>query len=146
MQILPTILDLLVESSSLTKEATDAIKELLPLYEGQSMIRELVPEKDGKLDWQFTVMNTGATWLALRSAPKPYRLVVPLVPDVPWRFSDVDADPHELRTLQSFNLLPLLERVQQVHGDEAVEWINLAAHVAQWWVTENWRRYEFVPE
>lgn len=146
LQILPTILDLLVESSSLDENATRAIKDLLPLYEGQSMIRELVPEKDGKLDWQFTVMNTGATWLALRSAPKPYRLVIPLVPDVEWRFSDVDLDPHEERTLQSFSLLPLLDLVDKVHGDEALQWIKDAAHVAQWWVAENWSRYEYTPE
>lgn len=146
LQILPTILDLLVESSSLDEKSTRAIKDLLPLYEGQSMIRELVPEKDGKLDWQFTVMNTGATWLALRSAPKSYRLVIPLVPDVEWRFSDVDLDPHEEHTLQSFSLLPLLEQVAREHGDEAVQWIKDAAHVAQWWVAENWSRYEYTPE
>lgn len=146
LQILPTILDLLVESASLDEKATHAIKDLLPLYEGQSMIRELVPEKDGKLDWQFTVMNTGATWLALRSAPKPYRIVIPMVPDVEWRFSNVDLDPHEEKTLQSFTLPPLLEQVAKEHGEEAVQWINDAAHVAQWWVAENWSRYEYVPE
>ncbi|KAJ5690745.1 hypothetical protein N7462_005137 [Penicillium macrosclerotiorum] len=146
MQILPTILDLLVESGSLDQQATTAIKDLLPLYEGQSMIRDLVPEKDGKLDWQYTVMNTGATWLALRSAPKPYRLIVPLVPDVEWRFSNVDIDPLELHTLQSFSLPPLLEAVGNEHGEEAVNWIIEAAHVTKWWVTENWRRYEFEPE
>lgn len=146
LQILPTILDLLVESASLDEKATHAIKDLLPLYEGQSMIRELVPEKDGKLDWQFTVMNTGATWLALRSAPKPYRIVIPMVPDVEWRFSDVDIDPHEEKTLQSFTLPPLLEQVAKEHGEEAVQWIKEAAHVAQWWVAENWSRYEYVPE
>ncbi|KAJ5159529.1 uncharacterized protein N7482_006533 [Penicillium canariense] len=146
MQILPTIMDLLVESGSLDEKATDAIKDLLPLYEGQSIIRDLVPEKDGKLDWQFTVMNTGATWLALRSAPKPYRLVIPLVPDVEWRFSDVDKDPHELHTLQSFSLPPLLDQVAAAHGEEALQWVIDAAHVTQWWVGENWRRYEYKPE
>jgi len=145
LQIVPTILDLLVESASLDEKATHVIKDLLPLYEGQSMIRELVPEKDGKLDWQFTVMNTGATWLALRSAPKPYRLVIPMVPDVEWRFSDVDLDPHEEHTLQSFTLLPLLEQVAKEHSEEAAQWIKDAAHVAQWWVAENWSRYEYVP-
>jgi hypothetical protein len=146
MQIVPTIMDLLVESGSLDKDATHAIKDLLPLYEGQSMIRELVPEKDGKLDWQFTVMNTGATWLALRSGPKPYRLVIPLVPDVEWRFSDVDKDPLELHTVQSFTLPPLLEEVAKVHGEDAVNWVIEAAHVTRWWVSENWRRYEYKPE
>lgn len=146
LQILPTILDLLVESSSLNEKSARAIQDLLPLYEGQSMIRELVPEKDGKLDWQFTVMNTGATWLALRSAPKPYRLIIPLVPDVEWRFSDVDLDPHEEHTLQSFSLLPLLELVAKRHGDEAAQWVKDAANVAKWWVNENWARYEYTPE
>ncbi|KAJ5537250.1 hypothetical protein N7513_010436 [Penicillium frequentans] len=146
MQILPTILDLLVESGSVDEAATHAIEDLLPLYEGQSIIRDLVPEKDGRQDWQFAVMNTGGTWLALRSASKPYRLVIPLVQDVEWRFTDVDIDPHELHTLQSFSLIPLLEDVARVHSDEAVEWIKEAAHVTQWWVSENWRRYEYVPE
>ncbi|OOQ88530.1 sulfatase domain protein [Penicillium brasilianum] len=146
MQIVPTIMDLLVESGSLDKDAAHAIKDLLPLYEGQSMIRELVPEKDGKLDWQFTVMNTGATWLALRSGPKPYRLVIPLVPDVEWRFSDVDKDPLELHTVQSFTLHPLLDEVAKVYGEDAMNWVIEAAHVTRWWVSENWRRYEYKPE
>ncbi|KAJ5097983.1 hypothetical protein N7532_004984 [Penicillium argentinense] len=146
MQILPTIFDLLVESGSLDKEQTKAIQDLLPLYEGQSMIRETVPAKDGKRDWQFTVMNTGATWLALRSADKPYRLVIPLVPDVEWRFSNVDIDPHELDTQQSFNLLPLIDQVARAHDEEAVDWVKEAAQVTKWWVSENWRRYEYEPE
>ncbi|KAJ5894759.1 hypothetical protein N7495_006450 [Penicillium taxi] len=51
MQIVPTILDLLVESGSLSQEEKHAIQDILPLYEDQSMIRDLFPEKDGKLDW-----------------------------------------------------------------------------------------------
>lgn len=145
-QILPTILDLLVQSNSLDEKSALAIQDLLPIYEGQSMIRELVPEKDGRLAWQFTVMNTGGTWLSCRSAPKPYRLVVPLLPDVEWRFSDTELDPHEEHTLQSFNLVPLLRDVEKKHGAEAAQWVNDAAHVAQWWVSENWRRYEYTPE
>ncbi|KAJ5239117.1 hypothetical protein N7468_003736 [Penicillium chermesinum] len=130
LQIVPTILDLLVESGSLDEAGTRVIKDLLPLYE----------------DWQFTVMNTGATWLSLRSAPKPYRLVIPLVPDVEWRFSDVSIDPYELHSLQSFNILPLLDEIEKVHGAEALQWTKDAAHIAQWWVSENWRRYEYIPE
>lgn len=146
MQILPTILDLLVESGSLDKQGTKAIQDMLPLYEGQSMIRETVPSKDGKRDWQYTVMNTGATWLALRSADKPYRLVIPLVPDVEWRFSNVEIDPHEVNTQQSFELLPLIDQVSRAHDEEAVAWVMEAAQVTKWWVGENWRRYEYEPE
>ncbi|KAJ5894758.1 hypothetical protein N7495_006449 [Penicillium taxi] len=82
----------------------------------------------------------------MRSAPNPYRLIVPLVPDVPWRFSDVDLDPNETHTLQSFALLPLLSQVESSHGEEAAQWIRDAAHVAQWWLTENRARYEYTPE
>lgn len=145
MQILPTILDLLKESSSLDEHATRAIEDLLPMYEGQSIIRPLVPEVGGKQDWQFSTMNTGGTWLALRSAAKPYRLIIPLIPDVEWRFSDINTDPGELHYLISFDLLSLISQVEVLHGSEAVQWVSDAAHIAQWWVAENWRRYEYTP-
>jgi hypothetical protein len=145
MQILPTILDLLSESGSLDAPSKNAITSLLPLYEGQSMIRPTIPSKDGRKDWQFSVMNTGGTWLALRSADKPYRLIIPLISDVEWRFSNVDLDPHELKALQDFNLLNLMDLVRTNHDEDAVSWVNDAAHVAKWWVEENWRRYEYVP-
>lgn len=144
MQILPTILDLLKESSSLDEPATHAITDLLPLYEGQSMIRPLIAETQDRQDWQFSTMNTGGTWLALRSAAKPYRLVIPLIPDVEWRFSDVSVDPTEKQYLISFDLVSLVKQVD-ARQPEAVQWVKDAAHVAQWWVAENWRRYEYVP-
>ncbi|KAJ5611205.1 hypothetical protein N7510_007924 [Penicillium lagena] len=146
MQILPTILDLLMESSSVDDKSMQTLKDLLPLYEGQSMIRDLVPQKDEKQNWQFTVMNSGGTWLALRSAAYPYRLVIPLVPDVEWRFSDVDADPHELHNIMAFDLSNLIKILSEERTEEVVQWVTDAAHVAQWWLSENWRRYEYVPE
>ncbi|KAJ6103929.1 hypothetical protein N7486_004151 [Penicillium sp. IBT 16267x] len=42
-QILPTILDFLIESSSITGESLQIVKDLLPLYEGQTMLRPLIP-------------------------------------------------------------------------------------------------------
>ncbi|KAJ5479838.1 hypothetical protein N7530_005347 [Penicillium desertorum] len=145
IQILPTILDILSESGSLDKQAKSAIKDLLPMYEGQSMIRPTFAEKDGKQDWQFSVMNTGGTWLALRSAAKPYRLIIPVIPDLEWRFSNVETDPHELEALQEFDLENLMDMVLPEYGEDAVQWVKDAAHVAKWWVKENWRRYEYVP-
>ncbi|KAF3019116.1 hypothetical protein E8E15_005123 [Penicillium rubens] len=145
IQILPTILDILSESGSLDKQSKSAIKDLLPLYEGQSMIRPTFAEKDGKQDWQFSVMNTGGTWLALRSAAKPYRLIIPVIPDLEWRFSNVETDPHELEALQDFDLENLMNMVLSEYGEDAVQWVKDAAHVAKWWVKENWHRYEYVP-
>ncbi|CAG8120609.1 unnamed protein product [Penicillium nalgiovense] len=115
------------------------------------MIRPTFARKDGKQDWQFSVMNTGGTWLALRSATKPYRLIIPVIPVIPvipnleWRFSNVETDPHELEPLQDFGLKDLLDMVLPEYGEDAVQWVNDAAHVAKWWVKENWRRYEYVP-
>ncbi|KAJ6183905.1 hypothetical protein N7519_005206 [Penicillium mononematosum] len=145
IQILPTILDILSESGSLDKQSESAIKDLLPMYEGQSMIRPTFAEKDGKQDWQFSVMNTGGTWLALRSAAKPYRLIIPVIPDLEWRFSNVETDPQELEALQDFDLENLMNMVLAEYGEDAVQWVKDAAHVAKWWVKENWRRYEYVP-
>ena len=107
------------------------------------MIRPIVPESDGKRVWQFTVMNTGGTWLSLRSASKPYRLVMPLVPDVEWRFSDIALDPTEIHYQMAFDLPVLFGLVESRYGSEASNWLNEAAHVGKWWVAENRRRYEY---
>lgn len=148
-QILPTVLDLLIESSSLSKKATQAVKELLPLYEGQSMIRPIIKETEEKEDWQFTVMNTGGTWLALRSAAKPYRLVIPLIDDMEWRFTDLERDPNESEPILEFDPRSLARAIRRHYGDEhepVVQWITDAAHVAAWWVKDNWRRYKYIPK
>ena len=110
------------------------------------MIRPLLQSQDGKQDWQFTVMNTGGTWLALRSAAKPYRLVIPLISDVEWRFTDLVRDPYELEPLLEFDLGSLARVLRKFYGDEVVQWVNDAAHVAEWWVKEYWRRWEYDPK
>lgn len=144
-QIVPTLLDLLIESSSLGPDATHAVKNLLPLYEGQSLLRPLIKETDDKQDWQFTVMNTGGTWLAMRSAARPYRLIVPLISDVEWRFTDLEKDPYELKPLLEFSLPGLAEVVERRYDEDVAKWVKDAAHVASWWVKENWKRYEYNP-
>lgn len=142
---MPTILDLLKESGSLDKQSTRAVSDLLPMYEGQSIIRPIISKQNDTAYWQFTVMNTGGSMIAMRSADKPYRLIVPLVSEVEWRFTDVKKDPQEESPIKSFSLSPLVSAVDDKHGEEAVEWIHDAARAAQWWVTDNWRRYEFDP-
>jgi arylsulfatase A-like enzyme len=145
-QILPTILDLLIETSSLEEKAARAAKDMLSIYEGQSMIRPLIQEQGGVQDWQFTVMNTGGSWLAVRSAAKPYRLVIPLIDDLEWRFTDLKKDPNELHPIKNFDLVDLAEKLQKEYGSEVTDWVRDAAHVASWWVGENWRRYRYHPK
>ncbi|KAL5361214.1 alkaline-phosphatase-like protein [Aspergillus floccosus] len=145
-QILPTILDLLIESSSLSPNGTTVAKDVRGLYEGQSMIRPLTQEAGNIQDWQFTVMNTGGSWLAVRSAARPgYRLVVPLIDDLEWRFTNIALDPHELQPVTDFNLVDLAKTLDAEYGVDAVNWLRDAAHIAEWWVRENWRRYGYTP-
>ena len=190
ISLVPSILDLLIESSSLGEVSTKAAKDMRSLYEGQSLIRELVQEEevqvpaermsgpnpkgisddedkngkgaskpktdndDGpaekrpimKQDWQFTVMNTGGSWLGMRSAAKPkWRLVVPLIEDLEWRFTDLETDPWEEAPVMEFNLNRLAERLKKDHerGEEVAQWLGDAAQVSQWWIEDNWRRYKY---
>ncbi|KAJ5660363.1 hypothetical protein N7507_006814 [Penicillium longicatenatum] len=145
IQILPTILDLLQQSESVSSNSDKAITSLLPLYEGQSLIRPIIASNDQTRNWQFTVMNTGGSMVAMRSASEPYRLIVPLVPEVEWRFTEIESDPHEKKPIKSFDLESLKSGVAMRHGSDAVQWVNEAARAAQWWVSDNWRRYEYSP-
>ena len=116
------------------------------MYEGQSMLRPLIPSQDGKREWQFTVMNPGGTWVGIRSASEPYRLVAPLKSDAQWRFTNVDRDPFELQPDEDYDLRTLIDAVQTWYGPEAAGWLNEAGHVALWWIEENHRRWKFDPE
>ena len=145
-QIVPCIIDLLLESSSLSSTTAPVARDIRSLYEGQSLIRPLIQEKDGRQDWQFTVMNTGGSWLSVRSAAKPqFRLVIPLVTDVEWRFSDLSVDPNEKKPISRFSLLDLAETIGKRYDQEVFEWLWDAAYVANWWVGENWQRYRYEP-
>lgn len=145
IQILPTILDILKESGSLDESSSRAIGDILPMYEGQSMIRPIISETSETQNYQFTVMNTGGSMVAMRSATHPYRLVLPLVPEVEWRFTDIASDPHEKSPIKSFNLESLKTEVAMKHGAEASQWLVRAAEAGSWWVADNWRRYEYTP-
>ncbi|KAI9372354.1 hypothetical protein BJX61DRAFT_534017 [Aspergillus egyptiacus] len=205
LQIVPTIIDLLIESSSLGPNSTQAAKDIRGLYEGQSLIRPLYQEAHGVQDWQFSVMNTGGSWLAVRSAAKPaWRIVIPLIDDVEWRFTDIERDPQEKDPVTSFSFFDLTNELWDRYGDErpdqeerrhadswfdghppppppqmhggphhgpghrpppppppitfspgrlerddrpwepeVVRWARDAAHMTEWWIADNWRRYEY---
>ncbi|KAJ5475136.1 hypothetical protein N7539_008202 [Penicillium diatomitis] len=145
IQILPTILDLLKHSGSLDKKGSRAVSDLLPMYEGQSILRPIITHNDQTPWYQFTVMNTGGSLVAMRAANAPYRLVVPLVPEVEFRFTDLSRDPREVHPIKAFDFESLQKAVKATHGEETAQWLHDAARAAQWWVTDNWHRYEFNP-
>ncbi|CAL5874008.1 uncharacterized protein PFLUO_LOCUS8293 [Penicillium psychrofluorescens] len=145
-QIVPSIIDLLVESSSLNNNTKRVATDIRSLYEGQSLIRRQITEKENRPVWHFTVMNTGGSWLALRSAARPeLRLVIPLVNDVEWRFSDLQKDPNELNPILRFKLADLASTLKAQYDESVLHWLWDAAYVANWWVIENWHLYQYDP-
>jgi hypothetical protein len=144
IQILPTLLDLLISSSSLNEAASQAASDLLPLYEGQSLLR---PQRhfteEGYRSWQFTVIQAGGSQLAMRSTTTSYRLAVPLAEGVEWRFTDLETDPHELEAVMEFDFHDLVANTELKYGKDAAEWVGEAAHVAKWWVKRNRRLWSW---
>ncbi|KAG5938886.1 hypothetical protein E4U53_007924 [Claviceps sorghi] len=146
--ILPTILDLLLETGSLSKAESKAARDLVRNYEGQSLLRPLhdASKQTGQANWQFTVSNPGRAQVATRSAQDArWRLIVPVVQDTEWRFTNVEKDPHEQHAILSFSFETLLRLIEQEHGSDAAKWTEQASFVTRWWVNENAKRWRFEP-
>lgn len=154
--LLPTILDLLRESGSISKSASSAAGDLLANYEGQSLIRKLSdpksPEEDEAVsglpstmgNWQFVVMNPGRAMLGVRDRLQPHwRLVVPVIQNVEWKFTDLKTDPTDMNGVQAFDFAQLIARVEEEHGRPAAVWAEEAAFVTRWWVEENNKRWQY---
>ncbi|GJN72082.1 hypothetical protein PLICBS_006153 [Purpureocillium lilacinum] len=149
LQILPTILDLLIETGSLSEAEKGAAHDLVRNYEGQSLIRPLRKKSDatGEGDWQFTIMNPGRATLSVRDARNPsWRIIVPIVEDTEWRFTDLSKDPHEKEPVLSFGFKSFLRAVEKKHGLDASKWAEDAAFMSRWWVDENAKRYRYDPK
>ncbi|PFH56811.1 hypothetical protein XA68_15961 [Ophiocordyceps unilateralis] len=146
IQVLPTVLDLLIESGSLSPSQTDAARDLIANYEGQSLIRPQLngPSRAGLGSWQFSLINPGGTMLAVRERGRPgWRLIVPVIDNVSWRFTDSESSPHEEETVVAFDLDVFLSDVELMHGQEAAKWVRKAAAVTSWYVDENMERWRF---
>ncbi|KLT40866.1 sulfatase [Cutaneotrichosporon oleaginosum] len=144
--IVPTILDLLAETGSLSKPATKAARDLTANYEGQSMIRPIRTKTlNDVANWQFTVVNPGGEQLTIRDAEhKQWVLTVPVgdATDVEWQFS---ADIHNAQVTLDLEFHDFLRKVETKFGVEAAEWAEQAAFIGRWWVQENWRRWRHGP-
>ncbi|GJN69806.1 hypothetical protein PLICBS_003858 [Purpureocillium lilacinum] len=153
LQVLPTILDLLVETNSLSPSASSAARDLISNYEGQSLLRPLRSIHDGITSsaqvighWQFTVINPGSAMLGVRDGRSPYRdwrLVVPIVKNIEWRFTSLDLDPTEEHPTTGFDYVFFLRSVEKKHGINAARWAEEGAFLARWWVEDNRRRWRY---
>ncbi|KZZ94149.1 sulfatase domain protein [Moelleriella libera RCEF 2490] len=146
IQILPTILDLLVQTGSLAPDHAQFAQGLTARsYEGQTMIRELRKSSEsGEGDWQFTIVNPGGAMVAVRDARQPaLRLIVPIIDTREWSFTDTSSDPTEAHPVQAFEFAAFIRRIERIHGKAAARWAHDAAFISRWWIKENGNRWMY---
>lgn len=146
IQVLPTILDLLIETKSLSLSEARAAHDMVRIYESQSLLRPLqkFSETASQGGWQFTVMNPGGSTIAHIDARQPnWRLVVPVFGIYEWRFIDLETDPHEQVPLLSCDYKSNLRSVEAKFGSDAAMWVEEAAAVTRWWADENYKRWGY---
>jgi arylsulfatase A-like enzyme len=143
MSVLPTILDLLVQTKSLNDKDSTAALDLLNEYEGQSLIRPYQATHNGRQAWNFGIINAGGTMLSVGSAAVPFRLIMPLTEDFEFVFTNLNTDPDELHPLRGWYAEELTSRVQSEHGEKAAQWVTEAEKIGRWWVAERKRLWNF---
>ncbi|SPJ88881.1 related to sulfatase [Fusarium torulosum] len=155
-QILPTILDILLETGSLNNASRQVASDLVRNYEGQSLIRPQINQNETteQGNWQFTIVNPGRAMITARDARYPERhLVIPLIDNVEWRFSNLTDDPTEHFSVQGFDYGAFTDSVgakydKDIDGhatDEIARWIEEGASIARWWAEENSKRWRYGP-
>jgi arylsulfatase A-like enzyme len=141
--ILPTILDLLIETDSLPEPAAKIARDMLPNYQGHSLIRDLnfrVKTADNTTakaffqPFHFSAINPGGSLLAISDASTPYRLVLPLCSTIPLRFTDLSTDPYEWEPTTAWTMDELRAQLKVKYGARASQWAQLAEELGRWWV------------
>ncbi|KAB2573279.1 hypothetical protein DBV05_g8066 [Lasiodiplodia theobromae] len=158
--ILPTVLDILLQTKSLSEEERGVAEKLLPRYQGQSMAREQkwsVPtiqqenapthppftNVTGPQPFHFSVINPGGSLLAISQQNSSYRLMLPLCSTLPLRFTDRATSPHETEELIAWSSRGVVDAVRKKHGGQAAEWVDLAQKLGEWWVWETRKRWGY---
>jgi hypothetical protein len=150
ISIIPTILDLLVQSGSLDDRDSEIASSLLPEYQGQSLIRPFIPaigestnshSKDAHIQrvWNFGLINAGGSIVSVTSADTPYRLILPIREGFEYVFTHLDEDPGELHPLKTWTLSELVGEVSSKFGEGPASWLEDAEQVGKWYVNEQRR-------
>jgi hypothetical protein len=145
LSILPTILDLLINTGSLNEKDQSAASDLIHDYEGQSLIRPYKTIHNGRRAWNFGIINGGASMLSMTSADAPWRIVIPLDDSTQYRFTDLKTDPLERRAVERWTLEQLEIAVENKYGEEASIWAAEADAVSKWWGPERKRLWGYDP-
>ncbi|KAJ6187537.1 hypothetical protein N7519_002445 [Penicillium mononematosum] len=149
LSIVPTILDLLVQSNSLDERDSEIASSLLPEYQGQSLLQH---EQDTQLEarshpespakrivWNMGLINAGGSMLSVMAADVPYRLILPLKDGFEYTFTHLGEDPGETHLTKAWTLKALIEEVKPKFGKESADWLKDAELVGKWWVSEQKR-------
>ena len=143
MSTVPTILDLMVQTQSLNERDKNVALDLMNEYEGQTLVRPYRSQHNGRHVWHFGVINAGGTFLSVDDASLPYRLIIPLVEEKEFVFTNLAKDPYEESLLQDFSLGSLSKNVRYRFGHEAAQWVFDAEKVGRWWVNDRRRLYNY---
>lgn len=143
VSILPTILDLLINTGSLNTKDTAIASDLIQDYEGQSLIRPYRTSHNGRRAWNFGVVNSGGGMLTVTSADAPWRLIMPLDKERAWQLTDIKNDPLELDPVSKWSTNRFLDGVENKFGKDAAQWANEARVVSQWWGLERKRLWQY---
>lgn len=148
IQILPTILDLLLSTESLSDADAEIANNILPHYQGQSLLRPLKTEEHGRELWTPAIVMSGGGMLNIGSAASPYRLSLPLCRPVEYRFTDISRDPYEEHPTTAWSIEALTKKIEELDYDEvdrqrAVDWTRDAEKVARWWSWESKRLWRY---
>ncbi|KAM5348129.1 hypothetical protein ACJ41O_007953 [Fusarium nematophilum] len=146
ISILPTILDLLINSGSLNADDTEVASDIIHDFEGQSLIRPYHKSYKGRRAWNFGLINPGGGMLTITSADAPWRLAVPLKGDLEYTFTDLGQDPLENDPLDQWSIKPMITAVKRKYGDKAADWVKEADEVAHWWAVERTRLWGYTPK
>lgn len=142
LSIIPTVLDMLLQTDSLPEPSIDVAKTLLPRYQGNSLIRDLnytVQTADGGVGkaffepFHFSAINPGGSLLAISDASTTFRLAFPLCSSIPLRFTDISTDPTESDPVIAWTMDELAAIIKVKHGVKAKQWAELAQELGRWW-------------
>lgn len=156
LSIIPTILDLLIQTHSLNEGDSKIASALLPEYQGQSLIRPFVSAVDEhsipttdisdshtRHVWNMGLINAGGSMVSVTAASIPYRLILPIRENFEYVFTQLDDDPDELHPIKAWTLPELVESVEGKYGEEACRWVEDAEKVGLWHVNDLRRIWGF---
>lgn len=146
MSILPTLLDLLVNTNSLNEQETAAAADLLHDYEGQTFLRPFKSLSKGRRTWNYSLVNPGGRVLSITSADTSWRLVIPIGKvKTEYIFSDLGRDPEEQDRVSAWSIRSLKSSILENYGEEASKWVDEAEKIGLWWVAERKRLWRYRP-